>query len=205
MYRRGGQQNRRGGQRMSTAIYLTPQEIEAIARVQLTGTAEAIRSRFIAGCVTGLRHSDYSRLQPGHIQGGKVKILTRKRNKPVIIPVHPLLSQMLPTIATTKPPTLRYFNMLLPLIGQKAGIRGTQTLEIKLSSGEIAKRKLEKYELITTHTARRSFATNAYKAGIPTAKIMLITGHSTEASFFKYIRIGAEENATELMEHEFFK
>lgn len=46
---------------------------------------------------------------------------------------------------------------------------------------------------------------NMYLAGIPTAKIMLFTGHQTEDSFFKYIRIGKQENAKELAEHPFFK
>jgi hypothetical protein len=33
---------------------------------------------------------------------------------------------------------------------------------------------------------------------------MLLTGHKTEEAFFKYIRIGKEENARELSEHPFF-
>ena len=47
----------------------------------------------------------------------------------------------------------------------------------------------KKWELITTYTARRSFATNAYLQNVPTISIMKITGHRTEKSFLKYIKI----------------
>jgi integrase len=44
----------------------------------------------------------------------------------------------------------------------------------------------QKWQLITTHTARRSFATNAYLQNVPSISIMKITGHKTEKSFLKY-------------------
>jgi integrase len=46
-----------------------------------------------------------------------------------------------------------------------------------------------KSNLIQTHTARRTFATNAYIQGIPINFIMSITGHKTEKEFRKYIKI----------------
>ena len=45
-----------------------------------------------------------------------------------------------------------------------------------------------KWQHLTTHTARRSFATNQYKAGVPAITIMAITGHKTEKAFLKYIK-----------------
>jgi integrase len=61
-----------------------------------------------------------------------------------------------------------------------------------------------KCDVITTHTARRSAATNMYKAGIPSISIMRITGHTTEKSFMKYIKITAEENAELMARNAFF-
>ena len=43
-----------------------------------------------------------------------------------------------------------------------------------------------KYELITSHICRRSFATNYYKH-IPTPILMEITQHSKEETFYSYI------------------
>lgn len=62
-----------------------------------------------------------------------------------------------------------------------------------------------KYQLIASHTARRSFATNAYKAKVRPMELMMITGHTTEKNFLKYIRIEGEENARHLLEHDFYK
>lgn len=53
-------------------------------------------------------------------------------------------------------------------------------------------------------TARRSFATNAYLQNVPTISIMKITGHRTEKSFLKYIKIIQEDNANKLVNHPFF-
>ena len=55
---------------------------------------------------------------------------------------------------------------------------------------------MPKYEFISSHTARRSFATNEFKAGVLTiGEIMSITGHKTEKSFYKYIREKPRESA----------
>ncbi|MDO9635196.1 MAG: tyrosine-type recombinase/integrase [Paludibacter sp.] len=64
---------------------------------------------------------------------------------------------------------------------------------------------IPKNELVTSHTARRSFATNLYLAGIDTISIMLLTGHKTEKSFMVYIRITKEQNAYRVASHPFFK
>jgi len=78
---------------------------------------------------------------------------------------------------------------------------------ILLSSTKGGKKKSEtfkKSELITVHTARRSFATNAFVMNVPSISIMKITGHKTEKAFLKYIKISQEENANKLSNHPFF-
>ncbi len=62
----------------------------------------------------------------------------------------------------------------------------------------------QKWELISTHTARWSFATNAYLAGLPTIAIMQCTGHSSEVMFMKYIKVSSEQNALLLLNHPHF-
>ena len=61
-----------------------------------------------------------------------------------------------------------------------------------------------KYELISSHTARRSFATNAVLDGVPYHWIMQITGHKSVTSFEKYVKIGAKQAAVLLAKHPFF-
>lgn len=75
----------------------------------------------------------------------------------------------------------------------------------KNEGGKNVEKTYPKYKLVSSHTARRSFATNAYKAGVPTIAIMKITGHTKESTFLKYIKVSAQENAEMLSNHPFFK
>lgn len=89
------------------------------------------------------------------------------------------------------------FNRFLREMCRKAGL--TDIVKIKRTEGGVEKTfEHEKCDIVSAHTARRSFATNFYKRGFPTLMIMAITGHSTEKSFLKYIKVSKEENA-ELM------
>lgn len=55
---------------------------------------------------------------------------------------------------------------------------------------------MRKYELVSSHTARRSAITNLYKSGVlDSREIMSISGHKTEAVFEHYIRVGVSEQA----------
>lgn len=67
--------------------------------------------------------------------------------------------------------------------------------------GAITKKK---YEWITSHTARRSFATNSYLEGLDNYSIMKITGHKTEADFLKYIKVTEQEIASNIAKHKVF-
>lgn len=64
---------------------------------------------------------------------------------------------------------------------------------------------MQKFELITSHTARRTGATLMVLGRIPTAAIMKLTGHKSESSFWKYIKSSDEENAIMLQDYDYFK
>jgi hypothetical protein len=66
-------------------------------------------------------------------------------------------------------------------------------------------RSFKKYELVGNHTARRSFCTNGYKAGVSEYKIMQISGHKDREAFFGYIGTNKEENAKMFSETKYFK
>jgi len=74
----------------------------------------------------------------------------------------------------------------------------------KTKGGEIIEISKPKYQWVSAHTARRTFATLMFKAGFPSISIMKITGHKDERSFLKYIKITGEENATMMLQHEYF-
>ncbi len=94
-------------------------------------------------------------------------------------------------------------NVYLKELGKLAGLDEVVQTSITKGGKNILKSS-PKYQEITTHTARRSFATNAYLAGLDSVTIMKITGHKTETSFMKYIKVTAEENALKLLNHPYF-
>ena len=67
-------------------------------------------------------------------------------------------------------------------------------------AGKRTKENFPKYELVSAHTARRSFATNMFESGVPALVIMQITGHKTEKAFLSYIKTDPEKYASMLIE-----
>src|SRR5258707_63790 len=91
-------------------------------------------------------------------------------------------------------------NDYLKVIGQLAGL--DDTIQTTITKGGMKVTTIwKKYELISTHTARRSMATNLFKSKFPSISIMKITGYKTEKAFLTYIKITPEENASLLQEH----
>jgi len=95
-------------------------------------------------------------------------------------------------------------NEYLKELGELAGFDEV-FIDSKKRGGVKVAQPFRRCELLCTHTARRSFATNAYKEGVPSLAIMKITGHRTEAAFMRYIQISKEENAVLLAKNAFFK
>ena len=151
-----------------------------------------VLSIFVLNCYTGLRHSDWPKVSSENIQEGNMHVLTQKTNEPVIIPIKPLVLEILRKYGTLTVPDNHQSNDTLKWIGQEA-------YDKKIYNGNH-----KKFLEIRTHTARRSFSTNAYLAGIPMRDIMQITGHHTTESFLKYIKVTKLETAKKLKEHPFF-
>lgn len=184
------------------SIYLTEEEIAELWSLDLSTDKrlEPIRDLFIVGCYTGLRYSDFSRLNEKHIEDGLFKIKTMKTDQPVIIPIHPLVKEImiindgLPK-AISNQKTNQYLKEVTAMVPSLQ-----QIIEVdQVEGGQKITRKIPKWQLVTTHTARRSFATNIYKSGLMTTiDIMQITGHKTEQAFLKYIKVTPEEAAKRL-------
>lgn len=171
---------------------------------QKLASLPVIRDRFLIGAFTGLRVSDFKRLSGINIDGNKIRIEPYKggKNEEVVIPIHPVVSEILdrglPRVVSEQK-----INKHIKVICRIAGI--VQKVEKSITrGGKVERAVFEKCDLVTTHTARRSFATNAYKSGVGSLQIMQITGHTTEKSFLKYIRFSREENADLLASHPFF-
>ncbi|MCX6262791.1 MAG: site-specific integrase [Bacteroidia bacterium] len=190
-------------------IYLSVEELERLYNLDIKNDKQldSVRDLFVIGCFTGLRFSDFSELKAENIlDGNKIKIRTNKTNDLVIIPLHKNVREIIKKYNNNIPKALSNpkMNLNLKHLGTLAKINDLVEVSIT-KGGKLVKNTVIKSSLICTHTARRSFATNLYLAGIPSITIMKITGHQTEKSFLRYIRISQEENANKLLDHPFFK
>lgn len=195
---------------LSQTVYLTMDEIKAIYELKdISKRAAIIRDYFIIMCFTGLRLSDAKRLSTENITQGRIIIKTQKTKSVVEILIHPYVSEIF-SKWNNKPPgcsTQQAFYKTLQRLCKYAGI--VEDILVERQIGNTIERNVyKKYQLVTPHTGRRTFATNIYLSSkenyIPICRIMLLTGHKTEESFFRYIRINRKENADVLSEHVFF-
>lgn len=191
------------------AVYLSIKELKIIEEKDLSSSPslEKVRDLFLLGCYTGLRFSDFSQIKQENIIEEKsiIQIRTQKTNEKVSIPINSVVQKILNKYDKTIPKsfTNQIMNKYIKDIVEICEI-DTPTELTSTKSGKTNKTTVPKHKLITTHTARRSFATNCYLADIPSISIMKITGHKTEKSFLKYIKVTQEQNADKLLKHPFF-
>jgi integrase len=182
------------------AVYLTSEEVTKVAQLPLCGNHALVRDIFVLGCHTGMRFSDYSRLSMNDITDGVIHFITQKCKTPVDIPAHPRVLEILNKYGGTIPKISgQKFNVHIKEVCKEAGIK--ESVLVRRSGKQ---ERYEKWELVSSHTARRTGLTNMYKAGIPTYRCMMISGHKTEQVFLTYLRITQEENAEYLKDNPFF-
>ncbi|MCB0745912.1 MAG: integrase catalytic domain-containing protein, partial [Ignavibacteriae bacterium] len=187
--------------------YLNEQELQTLINLDLSKQKQLdrIRDLFIVGCYTGLRFSDFSQLRPEHIMGNTIRIKTQKTDHWVTIPLFNPVKDIIEKYKDTphvlpKSVTNQTMNRRLKDLGELAGM-DQDMLKIRNSGKKRIEDVQPKFQFISTHTARRSFATNMFKRGIPSRVIMQITGHKTEKAFSTYIKISQEENAALMLKY----
>ena len=167
---------------------------------------EKYRDVFLVGCYTGLRRSDYDKIRKENFRttpkdGNKVLVVkTEKTGKEVVIP---FIWEELEVILEKYNYTIPHFsdqkyNKNIKTVCLQAGIN----TPVIMTSGKYKRDEpYEKWELVSSHTARRSACTNMVLRGIPRTQVMKISGHTKEATFNRYIKISGDENADSIMKH----
>lgn len=188
-------------------IYLDFEELKKIEKLELKGKLEKVRDWLLISCYTGQRVSDFLRFNSEMIRSEKgsmlIEFTQQKTGKIMTIPLHSKVIDILDKRNGDFPPTLSdvKYNLYLKEICLKANIddkiegRKTTTIEPGVIRGVVGVYK--KYELISSHVGRRSFATNFY-GDLPTSYLTYITGHSTEAMFLQYIGKSNKDLALEI-------
>ncbi|MFV0565754.1 MAG: tyrosine-type recombinase/integrase [Flavobacteriaceae bacterium] len=182
--------------------YLKEDEVNAIYNFDFANSERLDNARdlFIIGLRTGLRISDFLRLKTINLKKGFIEIETVKTGEPVVIPLHAQIKAILEKRNGKLPYTIseQRFNLYIKEICKTVGIdEPTDGARMNPETKRKEAGTYPKYELISSHTCRRSFASNLY-GKLPNMVIMAITGHTTEAVFLRYIKITKKEHAETL-------
>jgi len=183
-------------------VFLTEEELKKIWEYDFSKNPKLkkVRDLFILQCRTGVRFSDLSKINSESIiefEGVKIlKIKTQKTGETVAIPLHWQVEEVLRKYdgGIFKVPSNQKYNEYIKIVCSDSGLNDEVILNHTQSGMKVSK-KLEKWECVSSHTARRTSATLGYLAGIPVTALRKITGHKSEKSFFLYIRINPEESA----------
>lgn len=179
------------------AVALTENEVEAIEKLDIPGKRlSKIRDLFLIECYTGIRFSDLDNLKPENIdlENNVIKLTTIKTEAPLLIPIHKKLLSILdnyPDLDFPKYSNQKY-NKYIKELCEDAGI--DSMVQIVSYYGKVRKEETKlKYDLISSHTARRTFITLMLKKGVMPELIMKITGHKSRKSFEKYVKLTQRE------------
>lgn len=185
------------------SIYVTENELQKIRKLKIKDNLDnQVRDMFIVACRTGMRFSDFRNISTNSIDlnRNRIKYTSRKTKTRLEIPIHPEVKEIIKKYNNELPKyenrELTAFNKTLRKVAKDAGIEEYVGIT-DFHRGKEKIEKIKKYNLISSHTGRRTFCTLAYLRNIDTQLIMKISGHKTERSFMKYLKLDNELAANE--------
>lgn len=196
-------------------IYLTLEDlnkIENIDKDKLTDSLDNAKDWLIISCYTGQRISDFMRFSDKQIriENGKhlIEFTQKKTGKNMTVPLHSKVIEILKKRNGKFPYKIsdQKYNDFIKVVCKLAELneptKGSKLIETEPESGIFRKKTgtYKKWELVTSHIGRRSFATNFYGT-IPTTYLIYVTGHSTEAMFLNYIGKSNKDLALEMTKY----
>lgn len=159
-------------------------------------TLERVRDMFVLGCNLGQRYSDLVRIGPENFKNGTFSIVQQKTGNKCYVPINDLSIDSRIAFAILEKYNYHapytgdinnyntYLHQLLHHIGE--GFLEEVHVDNKIN-GIIVRETMKRYQLISSHSARRSFATINTLRNIPRNRILRATGHTSEKSFIRYI------------------
>lgn len=174
---------------------------------EITARQAELRDIFVAACFVGLRYSDWRQIHPDNVvQEGQeffLKIKQQKTGEIVHAPMHPAVRNFIKRYQEDCPKIIsnQKFNETIKAVCKKALLdENNKPITVALN-GE----KVEKWTAISSHTVRRSMATNMFMSGdLNIYTIRQITGHRSEASFMKYLKLNGRDSARMASQSKFF-
>lgn len=176
-------------------IFLTGEEMERLKGVvTVTGMEKDVLDMFVFCAYTSLRFSDMQSLTPSDIYDDKIHLLIRKTAKAVTIEFNKHSREIYRRREEAGGKFLfprvfhSVYNDTIRRLCKRAGINDKVRRNTYGVNGRSTESR-EKWELVTSHTARKTFVVNALRLGIPSEVIMKWTGHGNFQTMKPYVEI----------------
>lgn len=167
-----------------TYAYLIPEDIVKISEVRtITDYEKCCKDIFLIGCLTGARVSDYSQFTPENIHNGVLSYVSQKTGMFASVPVCRLLQRIFDRADyKLERPAEFTISYTIRRLARRAGI--TRMTTVYNGCERITKPLCE---LISSHTARRSFCRNLREYNTPLETIRDMAGHSGVTMTERYV------------------
>ena len=179
-------------------VYLNEAELKQLKDFDFSAVPhlDRVRDWFLLLAWTGSRYSDLDKIEKSKIKNGLITYRQKKTNTLVTIPMHPVVNDILQKYNFDMPELIsnQKFNDYIKEACKAAKIDNIESIT-RTVGGKLITETMLKYELVSSHTCRRSFCTNMYLRGLDTIMIRSISGHKTEKSFLKYIKVSQQQHA----------
>ena len=185
---RGWQDSLRVKNEDSEQVYLSDEEIQLLLKyLPQSRNEEYVHTTFLIGCLTGARHSDYIRFTMDNISHGYLRYTSQKTRTSTTLPVAPALPRLLDKLASLPGNNMAdtTFNRTIRDICKKSGV--SENIRIYRRGKEST---APKWTFVSSHTARRSFASNLYLRGCDIMSISMMMGHASVDMTRGYIVCG---------------
>jgi integrase len=169
--------------------YLTEEELALLEAFNGESRLQRVRDMFLFACFTGLRFSDLANLRPECIQNDRLVIRTIKTRNHLVIPLtHKAKSLIMKYEGEFTTISNQKFNQYLKELCFKSGIT-TPVIQTAFRGGVRSEISVPKHELISCHTARRTFVTLSLQKGVRAEVVMRVTGHSSLKTMQRYVKV----------------
>lgn len=180
-------------------IFLNTEELMTLYNFDFkSDRLSKVRDFYCFGCFTGLRFSDIQNLKPSNINDDYIKLNIKKtKQTDHVIPLNKFSQgildkykdtpfEPLPSISSQK------LNKYIKECCKEIGLDTPVTITRYVGSQRIDT-TMPKYELITSHTARKTFAAVSLILGMTERFVKSVTGYKRDASFNRYVKIAEQE------------
>lgn len=196
---------------LTTKIYLSIAELRKLRQTKVTESQERVLDAFIIQCFTGLRYEtlqqflEYPVAFIKEYEGSSyIDITSDKTGEQSIIPIGETVREILnKNHQKSLNFSEEYTNRILKVIAKKSELTNLIATQIT-KGGQKVKQFTSKSNLITTHTARRTFISLAKQSDISDREIQGVTGHKTETQLNTYNRTTNLEKVKGILGNKFF-